>query len=289
MSAPQTNSELLAQLSRNSTPYQDPLSRIDWESLPGDQFWLPEEGMSLYGLAEYHALPRVTRLALSRYEFLHVIEAGLWLEGIFMTRISQTINHRGRDLPRLIYNLHELREEAGHSLMFVELIRRSGLSRPRTRFHRMRLANALGHYAPFDSSGFWIAVLIGEELPDRLNRFIRKYRDEICPAVYDMTKIHIIEEARHIAHAREVLEGRMKGMPAWRLALIRPVICRVFRQFTRALYFPEPDVYRLAGLSNPVRWAHRARSNPHRIRFVDEIMHSALRGLRDLGVDLRWR
>ncbi len=287
-SQPTNSTELLEQLSRNSTPYMDALSRVDWEALDTESFWLPEEALSLYGLPVYQTLTHEQRIALSQFEFLHVLEAGLWLEGIFMERISRTIQHTDAHLGRLIYHLHELREEAGHSLMFLEVMRRSGLPRPRTRFYRMLTANLVGRYAPFDSTAFWIAVLIGEEVPDRLNRFIRKHREAVNPAIYDVTKVHIIDEARHIAHALDTLAARFASMPRWRMALLKPLIKRLFRQFVRTLYFPSASVYDLAGLSPNTQWERLARNNPHRIRFVDDNIASTLRTLKAHGIVLDW-
>ncbi len=284
-----SSSGLQEQLSRNSTPYVDTLTRVDWESLSNDAFWLPEAALSLYGLPEYERLPEARRRALSQLEFLHLLEAGLWLEGIFMQRLSRAARRAEGDLSRRVYHLHELREEAGHSLMFLEVMRRSGLPRPRTRFRQLRLANALARFAPFDSFAFWIAVLIGEEVPDRLNRFVRKHREATCPAVYQITKIHIIDEARHIAHARDLLERRLARMSALRLRLLRPLIRAVFRDFVRALYFPTAHLYELAGLRDATEWAHAARRNPQRIRFVDECISSTLRTLQEHDIRLDWR
>lgn len=282
------SSSLQEQLSRNSTPYVDTLARVDWDQLSTDQFWLPEPALSLYGLREYAELSEEQRRRLSQIEFLHVLEAGLWLEGIFMERLGRAMN-RAKSMSHRIYHLHELREEAGHSLMFLEVMRRSALPRPRTRFHRLRLANLLARHAPFDSFAFWIAVLIGEEIPDRLNRFVRKHRDEVSPAVYQVTRIHIIDEARHIAHARDILERRLVRMPSWQLGLLKPLIRSVFRDFVRALYFPTPHAYELAGLHPGRAWAQAAWTNPHRIRFVDECISTTLRALQEHDIPLSWR
>jgi hypothetical protein len=283
------SSELLEQLSRNSTPYLDPLARVNWDALSLESFWLPEEALSLYGLDAYHDLPLERRQALSQYEFLNFIEAALWLEGIFMERISRSVARLGSDLPRATYRLHELREEAGHSLMFLELMGRSRLPMPRTRFRRFNLANLLGRHAPYESTAFWIAVLIGEEVPDRMNRLIRKHRDAICPTIHDMVTMHVIDEARHIAHARETLSGAVEGLSPLQRALFRPVLNAVFRQFVTAFYYPRPRVYELAGLLDGRQWARLARSNPHRTRFVDQCVRSSLRVLDEHGLRLRWR
>lgn len=285
----QTQSELVDQLSRNSQPYHDPLSRVRWERLSLEQPWLPESALSLYGLPEYAALDEDQRLALSHYEFINFIEGALWLESLFMERIARSMGRVEGDLGRVIYRLHELREEAGHSLMFLELIRRSKLPVPGTRFRRANLANFLGRFGPFDSPAFWIAVLIGEEVPDRMNRMIRKHRDRICPAIYDIITVHMIDEARHIAYARDTLQSQVARLPRWQLRLFQPLINRVFRQFVQAFYFPEPRIYALAGLAGARRWAQLARRNPARIRFVDQCVSSALRLLRQHGLQLHWR
>jgi hypothetical protein len=285
----QPSTELLDQLSRNSAPYLDPLGRVNWEALSLDSFWLPEEALSLHGLDAYHQLPLERRQALSQYEFINFIEGALWLESIFMERISRSMGHPHQDLPRATYRLHELREEAGHSLMFLELMRRSRLPIPGTRFRRFNLANLLGRHAPYDSSAFWIAVLIGEEIPDRMNRLIRKHRDDICPTVYDMITVHVIDEARHIAHARETLGSLVDRLSPMKRTLFRPVMNSVFRQFVQAFYYPGPRTYELAGLCDGRRWARLARTNPHRTRFVDRCVASALRVLEEHGLKLRWR
>lgn len=285
----QPSSELLEQLSRNSTPYMDPLTRVNWDALNLESFWFPEAALSLYGLDVYHRLPLERRQALSQYEFIHFIEGALWLESLFMERISRSMGRIDTDLSRAAYRLHELREEAGHSLMFVELMRRSRLPMPRTRFRHFNLANLLGRHAPYGSAAFWIAVLIGEEVPDRMNRLIRKHREEICPTIHDMITVHVIDEARHIAHARETLESTIRQLSPLQRSLFRPVMNTVFRQFVRAFYYPHPRIYELAGLARGRQWARLARANTDRTRFVDQCVASTLRVLGEHGLALRWR
>ena len=83
-------SELAEQLSRNSAPYRDPVSRINWDRLSTREYWLPPEVISLHGVPEFMDRPEAERMHLSHYEFLNFIEAGLWLEGMFMERIVRS-------------------------------------------------------------------------------------------------------------------------------------------------------------------------------------------------------
>lgn len=289
MSSAHSSSQLHEQLNRNSTPYQDPLVRVGWDALNLEERWLPDSALSLVGTAEYAELPAARQIRLSQFEYIHFLQAGLWLEGIFMERLSRSLRRPDPDLPRHIYRLHELREEAGHSLMFLELMRRSALPIPVTRMHRPGLLNLLGRRAPFHSVPFWIAVLIGEELPDRMNRHLRKHREEICPAVYDMVTLHIIDEARHIAHVRDLLSQRVPRLAPWRRTALRPLLRAALRQFAEIFYFPAAQTYEAAGLTPGTRWARLARRNPARIRFVDETLRPTLRMLTHLGFPIRWR
>lgn len=274
---------LAEQLSRNSAPYQDPLAKIHWDQLDLGRYWLPPQAISLYGLADFARLPEAQRVRLSQYEFLHIIEAGLWLEGLFMERITRSISRDRTDRAALRYRLHELREEAGHSLMFLELIARSGLSAPYLQPPRLKLVDLVGRYAPLGSLGFWLAVLLGEEVPDRLNRFVRKHGDVVSVPILEMCTAHIVDEARHIAYARQKVEARLANLPAWRRALLRPLVQTLLRQFIDIFYYPTPALYELAGLSPGKRWAAAARANPHRTDFIGQCLNPALQLLRQRG------
>ncbi|MBS3800872.1 MAG: diiron oxygenase [Thioalkalivibrio sp.] len=281
--------ELLDHLSRNSSPYQDPLLRVRWDQLSLDDFWIPEEAISLFGTPEYSALTAAQRRRLSQYEFLYFISGALWLEGLFMERISRISMHPSGRLDRLNYRLHELREEAGHSLMFIEFMRRSGLALPEHRFPKPKLATLVGRFSPFESSVFWIAVMIGEEVPDRMNRLIHQRREEISPTVHDVVTTHMIDEARHMAHARDTLESFLDALPAWQKSAYRPLMRHVFRQFVHAFYYPTRDIYALAALPQGPDYRDIARRNPRRSAFIDTCVDSALQILRAQGLVLNWR
>lgn len=279
---------LIEQLNRSSNPYRDPLGRIDWQKLDLDSWWLPECAISLYGLPEYIEMPEPQRIRLSQFEFINFIEKAIWLEGIFMERISRALTNSLDNPLETVYRLHELREEAGHSLMFVELIRRSGMKVDLTTFPRPRLATWVGRYAPYRSAAFWIAVLIGEQVPDHMNRIIRKHRGEITPTIYDIITIHAIDEARHIVHARETLDNCLPI--AGRMAsAYRPLLSRIFRQFVEAFYFPSSALYKMAGLDDGDNWVRKAHTNRTRISFVDECVASTLRQLAEKGLKIAWR
>lgn len=278
--------ELAQQLARNSTPYFDPLAKIAWDRLNTDDYWLPPTALSLYGLPAFASLPELQRRRLSQYEFLNFIEAGLWLEGLFMQRLAGSLRRpQARAVTR--YRLHELREEAGHSLMFLEVMERSGLALAYRPYRHLWLAQTFVRIAPLESVTFALATALGEEISDRLNRYVRKRQAEVNPAIAQICTAHIIDEARHIAFAHDSIERQLATLPAWRHAALARFVGVLLRQFVAAFYFPRADLYEQVGLYPGASWARAARANPARRAFIDECLNPTLQHFRRHGLQLR--
>ena len=278
---------LLEQLSTNSSPYIDPLARLDWKTLDLTVPWLPSTAVSLYGLPEYESLPEVMRVRLSQYEFTGFIQAGIWLEAIFIERLSKNLKHT-QSAQELAYYLHEIREESGHSLMFLKLMETSGLRLTGAWRNRPFIADFLGRHTPLNTTLFWLAVTIGEEVPDRLNRYVRTQgQDQIDGVIRQMCTLHIIDEARHIAHARSALEASLAHTSKLGRKLLTPIVDILIQQFTRAFYLPCADVYELAGLNPGRQWRKLALKNPARHEFILKCLNPTLHMLRSHGFAVR--
>jgi hypothetical protein len=285
-----TDSSTLAtlpeRLSASSAAYRDPLAQVDWDTLDPGQPWMPEELVSLHGLPEWEAMDEDQRRYLSQCEFVAFLELGLWLESLFMQRIAARASRGpGQGLEDYTYQLHELREEAGHSLMFAEVMRRGGMPPMASRDVRPRIANAFGRLAPFDSAGFWATILIGEAVPDQVNRLM--YRDERLPeAVRQVVAVHMREEARHIAYARQRVSDKLAGMSPLARRGLQLLLRQVFRQFIGQCFYPPAQVYAQAGLARPRAVARRARRNPVRARMVERCIAPTVDFLADNGLSL---
>lgn len=284
---------LLEQLSTNSLPYADPLVRLDWSALDMTLPWLPQEAVSLVGLTAFDSLPESARTRLSQLEFIGFIHAGIWLEGMFIERLSRNLRHTVSS-SELVYYLHEIREEAGHSLMFLKLMETSGIQLPGAWHDRPAITDFLGRYTPLHSTLFWLAVTIGEEIPDRMNRYIRthggKQADNVRAVdglIHQMCTLHIIDEARHIAHARGALEASLRTTSAFKRRLLTPMLNLMIRQFTRTFYLPPSTVYELAGLNPGNKWRSMAQRNPARRAFISKCLHPTLNMLREHGFAVR--
>ena len=124
-----------------------------------------------------------------------------------------------------------------------------------------------------------MSALIAEAITDYLNR--RTAQDPEChPAMRELSRIHIIEEARHLGYAREWLKHN------W------PKLGLVQREWTRgdalistrimASILVHPDVYKNCGLPPEARRV--ARKNPNTRKTVLEASSEVTRFLSELGV-----
>lgn len=284
MPASSPDSLLARHLVEHARDYRDPLQTLNWPELNTQDWWLPEGALSLYGVAEFESVPEAVRKRLSHYEFLNFIYAGLWLEGIFMERMGAMLK-RTRSAVNYANYLHELREEAGHSLMFLRLMDESGLRLPRSwRVHS--LLDFVGRHAPVESAVFWLAVTLGEEIPDQLNSQLS--RDErVNPLIRQMALLHGMDEARHIAYARKQLASRLENLPSWRKRVLGKMAEILIRHLVRTCYQPDEAIYELAGLSPGSAWRERASRNPARQHFVAQCVSPTLNLLRQHGVNIK--
>lgn len=265
--------------------YDDPLARIDWTGVAHDCWWLPPSALSLAGVPAFEALPLATRRRLSHLEYVHLLETGLWLESLFIARLAQ-LAHASRDVAERALLLQEVREEAGHSLMFVELLRRSGFG-VGGRTAGMKAVDALGRLLPTGSALFWAIVVVGEELPDRLNRRVQRAVDDVTlsAVVWRMARIHTHDEAQHAAYARRQCESSRGWAGRAQRALFTPAVSTALNVFARYVYYPPLSVYARAGLAHPKRWRALARDNPVRHAQVGEMLRPTVEFLRRSG----WR
>ncbi|MDA8094472.1 MAG: diiron oxygenase [Betaproteobacteria bacterium] len=277
---------LLDQLNRHSVPYADPLTALHWPALSLADYWLPPDAISLHGIAEFEAMPEATRKRLSQFEFAAFVQAGLWLEALFMERLSKDLR-KTVSAPEHAYRLHEIREEAGHSLMFLHFLQECGLALPRSETRRSCAADVIGRHTPLASPLFWLAVVIGEELPNRLNRHIRTEGTPLVNQVItQMCTLHSTDEARHIAHARDALERSLEDAGHWRRRVLAVLATTLARQLVRLFYVPPAWVYERAGLAPDTDWQRRARGNPARQAFVTQCIKPTLDFLERQGVSI---
>lgn len=250
-----TASRLLTSSARNAF---DPDLDVDWDApLAGGKPFMPLERVSLYGTALWEQLTDEQRIELSKHEIASVMHVGLWFEIILMqmlTRYAYDLDPRSAHAQ---YALTEIGDETRHSVMFARGAERLGVPHygvPRALHNVARIAGAT-----MAGPAMFASVLVAEETTDRLQRAMME-DENIQPLTRAISRIHVIEEARHVRYAREQV---VRSMPK-----LGPVARRWHRFQTALVSYVvvdsliDPRVYRSVGI-DPREGRRAALANPH--------------------------
>ncbi|WP_432088692.1 AurF N-oxygenase family protein [Streptomyces sp. bgisy095] len=255
----------------------DPDTELDWDAPfeEGRWFW-PPELVSLYGTPLWRRMSEEQRLDLSRHEAASLASLGIWFEIILMQLLVRHVYDKPLTSQHVRYALTEIADECRHSMMFARLIRRGGTPEyPVPRVHH-NLARVLKSVST--TPGSFAATLLGEEILDWMQRLT--FPDErVQPLVRGVTRIHVIEEARHVRYAREELRRQMVTAPRWEREFTRLSCGEAARVFS--VCFVNPGVYEAVGLDRREAVA-QVRASGHR----REVMQAGAKRLTDFLDDV---
>ncbi|MFG2428259.1 diiron oxygenase [Streptomyces sp. NPDC048590] len=255
----------------------DPDTDLDWESPveEGKWFW-PPELVSLYDTPLWRRMSEEQRMELARHEAASLASLGIWFEIILMQLLVRHIYDKSVTSKHVRYALTEIADECRHSMMFARMIEWGGgpsYPVPR-RYHN--LARVLKTVST--TPGSFAATLLGEEILDWMQRLT--FPDErVQPLVRGVTRIHVIEESRHVRYAREELRRQMVTAPAWERRLTRVNSGEAARVFS--VCFINPQVYENVGLDRREAVA-QVKASGHRT----EVMQTGAKRLTDFFDDI---
>ncbi|MFE9242496.1 diiron oxygenase [Nocardiopsis sp. NPDC006938] len=178
----------------------DPLVEIDWEAPLEDLWGMRPERVSLYGTHLWDQLGEAERRELSRLEMASTMATGIWFETILMQMLVRHAYHNDPTSLHVQYAYTEIADECRHTVMFAKAIEKLGS----TAYRLDPVAHVLGNVFKALAHGplIFAGALFVEEILDQLQR--EMIDDEsIEPVVRSTSRIHVIEEARHIRYARE--------------------------------------------------------------------------------------
>jgi hypothetical protein len=246
----------------------DPAVEIDWDAgFTAGRFFVPPHRSSLYGTAIWERLTEEQRITLTRHEAASIAGLGIWFETILMQLLIRSYYGQDPTTAHAQYGLTEIADECRHSVMFGKMIDKLG-----TPVYRPGGVNEfLGKWIAATATGprMFAAILICEEILDTLQREAMA-SDEVQPLVRMVSRIHVVEEARHVRYAREELARQVRSASTRRLRFDKLVIGRsAYLCGTRLIH---PAVYKAIGV-RPSDGRRAAASNPHfqeTIRFAGE-------------------
>jgi acetoin utilization protein AcuC len=270
----------LRQLAGLERRYTDPMAVIDWQRTDSGKPWLPPELLSLSGLAVQRDMTPEQIRRLSQVDFARLCAAGLWVEGLLMHRLTAapTAQLPAKDA-RLL--LQEVREEAGHGLMFLEMIDRAGLSGVGL-LGDTRLLSWVARRLDPDSPEFWAMVYLGEAITDSFAlKALKLGGERICPLARDVLRFHHRDEARHMAAAKAFLKARCAGLSGYRRRRLKLMIQHMLPRFLTATLYPTEASLGVVGLPRPEAVLQDALACPRRRAMAETCAASALRTIQE--------
>jgi hypothetical protein len=248
-----------SRLLRSSAEHSyDPDVEIDWDApLADDLYFVPPHRSSLYGTPIWEGLTGAQRITLTRHEVSSIAGLGIWFETILMQLLLRGYYRQDPTAAHAQYALTEIADECRHSVMFGRMIAKLG-----TPVYRPDgVDQALGKWIASTGTGprMFAAILICEEILDTLQREAMAC-EQVQPLVRMVSRIHVVEEARHVRYAREELARQVRAAGRGRLAFDKVVVGRAaYLCGTRLIH---PGVYRSVGL-DPAVGQRAARANPN--------------------------
>jgi hypothetical protein len=236
----------------------DPTVDVDWDAAqPADVFYAPAEFSSLYGTDLWDQLTHEQRVQLTKHEVASIASVGIWFEEILMQMLLRHAYDRDLTRKDTQWTLTEIADECRHSIMFATMIKTLGAPN----YGVKRLSHELGRVFKTISNNVltFAGTMYVEEI---LDSFQRDAMDDesLQPIVRQVSRIHVIEEARHISFAREESLRALAKSGRIRRTYNRLMIGLVIRRSTDGLI--HPDVYAQVGL-DPKAAKKAAKHNPH--------------------------
>ncbi|MFC4061998.1 diiron oxygenase [Planomonospora corallina] len=252
---------------------------VDWNAALGPgTFYMPPHLVSLYETPLWERMTPEQRVELSRQEVCSVASFGITAELALMAGLVSHAAATPYQQAHWAYALVELEDECRHSRMFARMIGTYGLEpHPPLWWQRLgvRIAAMLN-----DPLRLFAAALVVEEFTDAFQR-VAIADETIHPITRQVSRIHVIEEARHIKYAREELKRQVVHRSAARRRLGGAMTARLTRALLDSTI--HPDCYRAVGLDAELARRTAARS-PHRRQVERWALAKCVRFFHEVGM-----
>lgn len=263
---------------------------IDWSVPIDDEHdYMPSGFSFLDGTAMRDRLSPRERSFVTRWEFTRLMRNQTQGEHILNQALLGILYHIDPYDPAYRYILHEVTEESQHMAMFNQWVRYN----PDVRTHGLgqdELGTWISAATPVVATRFpallWMFTYLFEVFGDQMARAAAADPNpRLHPVVRQLMRAHVIEEARHVAFAREWLESLHAKMSP----LARRSLARVAEETLAA-------VLRLKFPFVPLLWSdqispwvsrnafRRALQSRHRRALIQAQTGAAAVVLRDMGI-----
>lgn len=279
---------LLERLSRQSVARgHDAYRDIDWDH-PDLAIGPDGAGCDLFAcdaLAQtrwFQDQPAEVRSRIALHRLCSAFKVGMQFENLLQRGLLAHAFRLPNGSAEFRYVHHEVIEESQHSLMFQELVNRSGLPVKGMPWWLRTLAPlAVPVFQRLFPEQFFVLVLGGEDPVDHLQR--RQLREGAThPLVEQIMRIHVAEEARHIAFARTYLKELVPTLGRYRrhlLAVRTPIVLRIM---VPLMVDPSVELHTVHGVPRSV--LAEARRSPEAVQLRKDSVAKLRRLCRELGL-----
>jgi hypothetical protein len=230
----------------------------------------------------YRSQPVEVRSRVALYRVASYMKTGWHFENLLQRGLLARAMQLPDGSPEFRYIHHELIEESQHTLMFQELVNRSGLPvRGMPAVVRIPAAAMVIPTARTLPMAFFVGVIGGEDPIDFVQRAALK--DGIAhPLIERIMRIHVTEEARHLTYARHLLRLEVPRLGRVRRTLLALTAPLELALLARIMLLPPADMVRNCGIPRSVvRDAYRS---PQGRRFIADSVRKSRELCAELGL-----
>jgi hypothetical protein len=248
---PATSARSTQLIAASERATHDPFTEIDWEiALDHSAYYLPPEMLALYDTEAWSAMSEDERIEYSRHEIAAIFGAGIWFENALMQIVLRHLSEIDVLDPMHRYLLTEIADECRHSMMFGEFIRRAGTPA----YGPTRAVDAV--QGPSGRAMSYLAILAIEELLDFANRGCMR-DDRVHPMVRQISKLHVLEEARHVSFAKSYISESWPTLDPVDQEAVRAIAPALVAEIVELNL--DPQVFEHLGITNGYELA---KANP---------------------------
>ncbi|WP_369182991.1 diiron oxygenase [Streptomyces sp. Y1] len=237
----------------------DPSVEIDWDApLPPEHHGLNPEWSTLYGTRLWDEMTEQQRVTLTRHEVCSIMNTGIWFEMILQQMVLRDQYLNNPASAEFRFALTEIADECRHSIMFARACEKMGV--PAYRPHKLVAQAGRAFKSLAKGELAYGGILVAEEVLDVMQRDWMRGED-VLEIVRGTSRIHVVEESRHMKFARQEIRERMRHAgPARRAnAAFGIAVCA----YVIVSSMVHPGVYKAAGL-DVGRALDEVKANEHR-------------------------
>ncbi|WP_035794597.1 diiron oxygenase [Kitasatospora mediocidica] len=261
--------------------YYNPYKLFEWpQSLPAAMWWMSPELTTTHGTEAAERLTQEQLYALSRHESINFYSLNVHGIRELLIEVTKRIHTTGFETPSEFFH-HFIGEENEHMWFFAEFCLRYG----RKIYRQPVGASVEIPRSHVESLLVFARILIFEELVDHFNS--RMALDErLDETIRAINRIHHQDESRHIAFGRELVtvlfEDVKRTSSDEELKEIADYLRRYLTFSFESLY--NPQVYRDAGIENPLDLRRELLESPARVEFERSVFRKTSKFLEKTGL-----